>query len=1057
MRLQPASTCSASTPGSRVFRPTRPAPSLAVALRLWTALAVMAGVAGCVASEELGLHATDVPGAVFGPTVVFKPLHEPHPEVPFPNDLALAVSADGGQHISVRRRGVTDFERRFRHHLNEVPGFSGMSPITISFEGPLDLATVTDETVLVVNVEAGSKRLGEVIPLDLGRGWFPHAAQNTEYFPNPPASLKGHSSMVLPPENKVDTTGDGTPDTWVNHYEVATNTLELRPLLPMEAGAKYAVILTRKIQGWSGKTPGDGDKGSIRSPWPFVNHDSQTSALHYALPTLEERGLGAKDVAFAWTLTTGDLSKTFLALREGLYGRGKFKWMAQKFPTDIAHIYEMGIDFDGVDDTHPDAHPAGKGYPFAPRDHDMIVQGPFLDGIFKIVDQFQPGVAGAIKHVSYAVFGDMNTVNLRAPKGGDLTERNVWQLDLEQGTAVAEPERVPFMITVPKTTEHHKPPFPVIIYAHATGTSRIEALLLADRFAHAGIATFTIDAVGHGPVLPNAERLILGFLKGMDEATAITLLRVLLGSYVFKDADARFPDGISLKEFIRKLEKNGFLQQLMVKGRGTDDNGDCVLNDSAGEAYYAPNTFRLRDSMRQTTLDYIVAVRMLRALGQHLPPAIANPREAPKAQLLANVIAGDFDGDGVLDIGGPTVPYFMTGISLGGIHTALTAPREKYIVAAAPVVAGAGIADIFIRTKLKGVIEKVMWKASGPVLASCPQQGAKDGTVLLSWNNDSDYCKKEEADSFVGDDGTCLETAVKRPTWTAKTVIAQGDTVRLTNVRNGEMKEMVATEEGRINIALKSDIGDEIEVVITDKTGTERARLQLVSKYEGAAEPRSTPEFRRLVQTNSNVLQGADAITVAERAIRNPLPGHDTTNILLMLAVGDQTVNFAAGLSLARAIGLFGKAGSYVDTSAYYDWTTEVIRRGLLDDSNAAKRQAGALKPEEITPPPLNPSKVGTGAGFCNLVPTTGKGVSALCLANVGGTHEYIAQASKNDIHPPLAGYKPTYTEYHRNLIVSFFHSLGTKVLDDPCWADEQCIKDKNLTAAWEQPVGVVK
>ena len=71
-----------------------------------------------------------------------------------------------------------------------------------------------------------------------------------------------------------------------------------------------------------------------------------------------------------------------------------------------------------------------------------------------------------------------------------------------------------------------------------------EALLLADRFAHAGIATFTIDAVGHGQVLPNAERLIMDFLgDGIDEETALTLAKTLLGDLIYKDADKRFPEG----------------------------------------------------------------------------------------------------------------------------------------------------------------------------------------------------------------------------------------------------------------------------------------------------------------------------------------------------------------------------------------------------------------------------------------------------------------------------------------------------------------------------------
>ena len=147
-----------------------------------------------------------------------------------------------------------------------------------------------------------------------------------------------------------------------------------------------------------------------------------------------------------------------------------------------------------------------------------------------------------------------------------------------------------------------------------TALGRIEALLLADRFAHAGIATFTIDAVGHGPVLPNARDLIVDFFKGNEE-TAKSIVKNVLAGFVFTDVETAFPDDMPLKEMIDKVEQNGFMQQLLVKGRGTDDNGDCVLNDTAREAYYAPNTIRLRDAMRQTTLDYIVAVRMLRSLG----------------------------------------------------------------------------------------------------------------------------------------------------------------------------------------------------------------------------------------------------------------------------------------------------------------------------------------------------------------------------------------------------------------------------------------------------------
>lgn len=1013
-------------------------------------------LAGCATEGTIptGIHATEVEGATYGPSIVFEPQAHPDPEVPFPNDLAMRVAPGGTKYMSVGRDAPTKFERRLRHHINEVPGFSAMSPISVSFTGPLDLSTVRDDTVFVVNVEPGSQRFGEIVPLDLGRGYFPHRAAPHAYFPQDP--LAAYDSFVLPPDNKVDTDGDGINDRWVYHYETATNTLDLRPLVPLESGSRYAVVLTRKVEGFAES----GVRGQVKSPFPGVNHEAQTPALELALPALSEKGVERSDIAFAWTFTTGDLSRTFRALRDGLYGKGKFAWLEKKFSPKINYIYKMDIGFDGLSDEMPGAHPGKKGYPYAPRDNDWILQGPFMDGIFKIIASFQPGVGGEFKYTDYAVFGDMTTVSLRDTPQTETTERNVWQIDLDEGTATVAEERVPFMITVPKTTEHHKPPFPVIVYAHATGTSRIEALLLADRFARAGIATFTIDAVGHGPVLANAKELIVDFFKG-DEDTAKSLVKALLGSYVFTDSDTRFPDDMPLEEMITKIEQNGFMQQLIVKGRGTDDNGDCVLNDSAGEAYYAPNTIRLRDSMRQTTLDYIVAVRMLRALGSDVPAAIEDPRNAEESRILQNLLAGDFNADGVADIGGPDVPYFMMGISLGGIHTSLTAPLEPYIVAAAPVVAGAGIADIFIRTKLHGVIEKLMWKASGPMLVGCAAKGDAATTpeglpnVRLSWNDNSDECKRETKKSYVGEDGTCLKEPREVPTWVAELGIPEGGRLILDNLTTGESAEGVAGKAGRFTITLATDVGDELRLRLMAEDGRVLREVEMVAPVEGAARPRNTPRFRRLVQLNSNVLEGADAITVAERMFLDT-KGESPTNVLLSLAVGDRTVPFASGLALARAIGLFGPLDSYVDDKPWRAWTDEAIRRGLLDDSVGDKLAAGTITADEQLPPLLNPDAAGTGFGNCRTVKTE-SGTSALCLANVGGRHEYIAQKDKNDAHPPLEGYEPSYTEYHRNLIVNYFHSLGTKVVSDPCWADWQCVQDKGLAADWDKPIGKVQ
>ncbi len=116
----------------------------------------------------------------------------------------------------------------------------------------------------------------------------------------------------------------------------------------------------------------------------------------------------------------------------------------------------------------------------------------------------------------------------------------------------------------------------------------------------------------------------------------------------------------------------------------------------------------------------------------------------------------------------------------------------------------------------------------------------------------------------------------------------------------------------------------------------------------------------------------------------------------------------------------------------------------------------GILVDQPVLAPPLDPKFKEEGPGMCNVVTGVGDGkagLSGLCLANVGQRHEYIAQADKNDAFPPMDGYKPTYTEYHRNMIVEFFHSLGTAVSQDPCWADLKCIEDKGLDAIWDGPV----
>ncbi|MBM4343800.1 MAG: hypothetical protein FJ100_10540 [Deltaproteobacteria bacterium] len=970
-----------------------------------------------------------------GPTVVFDPLRRPQPEIPFPNDLALHRRADGAQYVNVSTVSEAAIDRRNREHLNNVEGFSGLTPISVSFDGPLDLTTVTDDSVFVVNVQPGGGHVGEVIPLDLGRGWYPHTAEPHAYFPND--KLGFFDSYVLPPDNQVDSDGDGVPDQWIYHYETATHTLDIRPLLPLRAGEQYAVVLTRDVKGWDQQ----GRYGPVRSPFDFVNHDTQTQALERALPALQKRGKKRGDIAFGWTLTTGDLARTFRALRDGLYGKGPFAWLDKAFAPKINDVYDMEVTFDG------DATYGGIGdkpFPLVPWDTTYTLQGAYLKQIFGLLNQFVP--AGGFDHVSHVVFGDMVTPNLRS------TPDNVWHLDTKKGEIAKDDalfhEKVPFLLIVPKATAQHKPPFPVVVYAHATGTSRIECLLMADKLAQAGIATFSIDAVGHGPVLADA----LKFLDDGGFSQYLPIIRSLLPKFLYADSETRFPESMSDTEVLQALLKHGFMQQLAVKGRATDDNEDCFTK--GGEAYYAPNAFRLRDAMRQTTLDYIVAVRMLRALGQ-VPKPPTDPKKATKAQLMPSLLAGDFDLDGVLDAGGPTVPYFMTGISLGGIHTALTSPLEPYIVAAAPVVPGAGLADIFMRTRLHGVVTPLVHAISGPKVVACPEKkdGKPTGQVYLSWNDDSDRCKALSRKTYRDDKtGLCRATAVEVPTFFAKVPAPPGAQVQLDNLANGNHAQVAVGADGAFAVAVQSDKFDPMRVRVF-AGGKAVSDVHAATPYEGLGKERNTPDFRRFVQLAANVLEGADAITVADRVILDPIAGYAPTHMLMMLAVLDQTVPFTTGVTLARAMGLFGRDNLLDPVQApYRPWFEKAIAAGLL-------------RGKDVPPPAVTPADPNPLHKLCSLVPTTpGKpGTSGICLADVHGKHEYLAQAPKNDEFPPVPGlnskgepYKGTFTEYHKNLMVHYFHSLGTQVLDDVCWGDPNCVADKGLDKAWETPVGPV-
>ena len=343
-----------------------------------------------------------------------------------------------------------------------------------------------------------------------------------------------------------------------------------------------------------------------------------------------------------------------------------------------------------------------------------------------------------------------------------------------------------------------------------------------------------------------------------------------------------------------------------------------------------------------------------------------------------------------------------------------------------------------------------------------PPGGKGPALVRLSWNNDSDSCKDATKETYThAVTGKCLEVGVQAPYGVGDLVVPVGARVTVRNGVTGESVEGSAGKDGVFALAVAADRGDAITVEVrapgasplqSGGGGQVLAKATLKSPHEGLGRQRNTPEFRRFVQLAANVLEGADAITVADRVLLDPLPGLPAKSMLMLLAVGDRTVPFTSGVALARAMGLFGRGDTQAVTAPYRAWTDAAIGLGLL---------VGKDSP----PPLLNPELPEGGPGLCHFVDTLPKdqqlpGVlparSGLCLADVHGHHEYIAQPKTPNTFPAVDNYNGTYTEYHKNLIVTYFHSLARRVGEDPCWGDAKCVTERNLRAEWDLPLGSV-
>ncbi len=635
--------------------------------------------------------------------------HRPLPDVPLPNDLATRFDATSptGRRINASVVAPTHFERLVRRRIDTLDGWGVYAPVTVPFSGPLDIKSVIDghhgdqtdfrnDVIYVIDVTAGSPTYGQPAPLDLGEGAFPIVLEKIDNYWK--SDSRGDTISMLFDEHDEDVNANGKLDAGedtdldgildkpnylpgqkgdartndlvtranatMTFYERETNTLIARPLVPLRERTTYAVVVTRRLKDASGAPVG--------SPFAAAHHLGQTEALRPLLKVLSSAGdrfggLKATDVAFTWTFTTGTVTADLVAAREGLYGRGAQKHLQDEFPPDV----ELNRLWDDKPSKAFESLYTVSGETFS-EISGLIIAGGLVSMNGK---EQRKRFDESLKFVDRHVFGTYKTPRLFPRKSGESSwldyNDQVWPADVATKRAEAYPEEVTFWMSLPRRdTLVDGKPRGVVILGHGYTGSKTEMFGFHSYFSQMGLAVLAIDSTSHGFDLD---------AKDKDQ---------LLGVF--------------------GLFGLGNMAKALMRNRNWDQDLDGI--GDSGADFWTAYTFHTRDVVRQTALDYSQLIRVLRAFdGKRTWPYDINGNGK------ADDLAGDFDGDGKVEVGGPDENIVMTGGSLGGIIAAVVGGLEPELNATAPIAGGGGLIDVGVRSIQGGVKEAVTLRVMGPL------------------------------------------------------------------------------------------------------------------------------------------------------------------------------------------------------------------------------------------------------------------------------------------------------------------------------------------------------
>lgn len=751
---------------------------------------------------------------------------------PYPDDRLTRPdpSAVTGRRLDMPLPDRTDLERRLRDEFERLDGFGVYAPISVTLDGPIDLAAVRDDTVFVVNVEPGSARRGERAALDLGRGSFlTDISGPRSFYPRDPlAALSG--DLVFEP---------GNPGA---HFEAASNTLILRPLRPLEEGARHAVVLTDRLRDAAG--------GAVTAPAGFSRPTGDDATLG---PALAAAGVTLGEVRYQWAFTTGTPTRELRAIADGHDGFG---------PLAAAMAAAQRPAIERIDDLRTTL---GDGSPYTLDAGFAADALGCLADLARLAAPLDSRVADAaalldlvdLSSVDYVAFGSAFGPDFRS------SARGTFDVSLANGTAAIGRSRVTFLMIVPRATSDNgwaRQPYPVLLTGHGNQRSRLDGLGVARSGTQAGFAVVAFDAVGHGPedafaLLPNLVADIADQNLGTEAAARAAILALALAVGAPVDIFA------SVRTQMRQLAQAPPLRPLLADGRATDVDGDGATD--SGATFFSADVFRTRDIVRQTAVDAMTLMRAFGGLGQDR-----------NGNGWLDAAEGDLDQDGMLDFGGPGATFAYTGISLGGINGAVIMGADPVPSRAALMVPGGGLTDIVLTSSLGSVTNRVFREVFGVCLVGQPGGGGAPVNV-----------------SAAGAGAVGPLTTVP------------GGAVLLANHRSGDNAAGPVLQDGGFRVHLAADAGDAIEVRSLDGQGALVDSLAFASPGSGLGLERSTPRTRQWVALAAIGLEGADPACYAPHWLTPP-PGRPPKNMLIQVSLGDTTVPVFTGAALGRAAGL---------------------------------------------------------------------------------------------------------------------------------------------------------